>query len=80
MAGRRDAPPVPNRDAGADAWPLGFAYNLIVAIPPTTLASGRSYTAMAADGRPNQSRLPNAAALGDSFISSPVGGEAAPHH
>jgi len=80
MAGRRDAPSILNRDAGAEAWPPGFAYDLNVAIPPTTLAFGRSYTAMAADGRPNQSRLSNAAALGDSFISSPVGGEAAPHH
>ena len=80
MAGRCDAPSVLNRDAGAEAWPPGFAYDLNVAIPPMTLASGRSYTAMAADGRPNQSRLPNTAALGDNFISSPVGGEAAPHH
>ena len=78
MAALHDAPSVLNRDTGADAWPPGFAYDLNVAIPPTTLAFGRSYTAMAADGRPNQSRLSNAAALGDSFISSPVGGEAAP--
>ena len=63
MAGHRDAPPVTNRDAGADAWPPGFAYNLNVAIPPTTMASGRSYADVAAESRPHQHRLPNEAAL-----------------
>ena len=78
MAGRCDAPSVLNRDAGADAWPPGFAYDLNIAIPPTTPASRRSYADVAADSRPHQRRLPNGAALGDSFISSPAGGEAAP--
>ena len=63
MAGRCDAPSVLNRDAGADAWPPGFAYDLNVAIPPTTPPSGRSYADVAADSRPHHRRLPNEAAL-----------------
>jgi len=79
MAGHRDIPPVLNRDVRADVWPPGFAYDLNIAIPPTTPASRRSYADVAADSRTHQRRLPNDAALGDSFISSPAGGEAAPH-
>ena len=69
MAALRDAPSVLNRDTGADAWPPGFAYDLNVAIPPTTPASGRSYTDVTADSRPNQRRLPNEAALCFLFFS-----------
>ena len=78
MAGHRDTPPVLNRDVRADVWPPGFAYDLNVAIPPTTPASGRSYTDVTADSHPNQRRLPNEAALRDGFISSPAGGERPP--
>ena len=78
MAALRDAPSVLNSDTGVDAWPPGFAYDLNVAIPPTTPASGHSYADEAVDGCPNQCQLPNDAALGDGFISSLAGGEAPP--
>lgn len=80
MAARRVAPPLLNRDAGTDAWPPGFAYDINVALPPPPPLSSRSYADVAASCRPIQRRnaLPNANVLGAEFASSSNEGEAAP--
>jgi hypothetical protein len=71
MATRRGAPLLPNRSAGAEMWPTGFAYDLDVALlPPPPPTGPCSYADVAANHlqglRRNALPLKNALRAGSS--------------
>ena len=68
MAGRRRGPPFPTRDADAEKWPPGFAYDITIAPPPPPPQHLlRSYADIASSRR---NALPSGSNLGASFVSS----------
>ena len=71
MAARRAAPLFPNRDADAERWPPGFAYDISVVPPPPLLhLLPRSLADIVTHGRNN---LPSGSTLGAGFVSSEEG-------
>ncbi|RLN39861.1 hypothetical protein C2845_PM01G25060 [Panicum miliaceum] len=68
MATRRRAPPFPKRNAGAERWPPGFAYDITVVPPlPPPQILPRSYADIASNRRYT---LPSGSTLGAGFVSS----------
>ena len=75
MAACRGAPLFPNRDADAERWPPGLAYDISVVPPPPLLhLPPRSLADIVTHGRNN---LPSGSTLGAGFVSSEEG--AFPH-
>ncbi|KAG2564918.1 hypothetical protein PVAP13_7NG109690 [Panicum virgatum] len=71
MPARHGAPPFPNRDADAERWPPGFAYDISVVPPPPPLhLLSRSLSDVVSHGRHD---LPSGSALGAGFVSSEEG-------
>ena len=71
MAARRGGPLFPTRDANAEKWPPGFAYDMTVAPPPPPPQHLlRSYADIASNRR---SALPSGSTLGAGFVSSEEG-------
>ena len=71
MAARRGGPLFPTRDANAEKWPPGFAYDITIAPPPPPPQHLlRSYADIASNRR---NALPSGSTLGAGFVSSEEG-------